>query len=1274
MRQGAYAEAIKPLKRDFFGKDQNITAGVLLAKCYYQLRDYQEAADVMARISPHKLTDPNDRRFAADVHIANEHYSDAYLEIIELLSTDQSDAKTYLWLDKISDLLDWDSLPNGSKAETVKGINSVYNDYAPYVAENGELWFVSDVAGIQTIFPASYDNRNIHLYYKTKPKGKDPAEVKKPSMLLKSRDYYYHDGPITEWKTENKYVLTLRDIDVVNGRVGLYFSNTSGKGASLVPFKYNGDYNTGHASFTNDGTRMIFSSDRDGGYGQMDLWYSDWVDGDWTEPVNFGPVINTPFNEVFPVYNSGKIYYSSDRTDKGYGALDIYYTIKSHGFNEVYNLRSPINGPYDDFAITFIDANEGYFASNRKPGVGGDDIYTFKTVPIKIKVKESHFEFANATIPKDAKLDIYNAHDSLVASVSNVENNTFKVANLESAERYILKSENAHIPKEASLKLVSKNGNDMATYTQAANKTYDFEIIPPADWIEPKGDSKPGITIKETLSGKIIAAEGVITEGIPVALKTSDGVVLSKSKTTSDGRFTMKNVALGEKYTIETENMDDYHEIDIFGKSGAITQSIVPTGKNRFSYTRAPAPAMWMETQEVSIPNVFAIVPNLNQGSDEPIVMYDGEDNELTTPEIDSDGFMKLGTMHTGKAYRLNLPDRDLHRDDRLVIIGGSGDTSQTVRPFDANNYFFEYLIYKDYGQAESDPETEPAIIALNPDSKLKSYKAQILNFDLPETTPFILRSTDGEQVDTLYADSKGVMIMSHINEDLEYELELIYTTFARNKEVEVYDSDSKLVYMGISENRKTFIFESLNLDDYSLAKQKNKDLSVLKLDFTGRVTGQLTKPVAITVRNADGMTLGSAYSTLKGDFSIKDIEAASPFVVTADTQDPDAALLVKIPNISDSLRITRSNDGNFYVNVTDPKQAESPIIALNSNQKETSFTGQILNFDLPETTPFVLRSMDGERADTLYANGQGVMIMHRINKDLEYELELIYTTFARNTKIKMYDLDNNLVCTGITENRKTFIFEDLDLDDYALSKKKNEDLSVLKLNFIGRVTSQDTRPIKIIVRDAKGLTLGSAYSTRKGDFSVKDIKPRSSYVVTADTKDPNAVLVVKVPDSPDSLSVKRNKDGKFYVNLSDKKQKEITLVDGNKDKISVKEGSRFSLPNVYYGFNSYYLKLESRKSVDRLIKLLKDNPELRVEIQSHTDSRGPANYNNLLSQRRADAVVKHITDAGINESRLIAMGKGEYELTNKCTDGVSCTDGEHAANRRTEFIILGKK
>jgi outer membrane protein OmpA-like peptidoglycan-associated protein len=88
----------------------------------------------------------------------------------------------------------------------------------------------------------------------------------------------------------------------------------------------------------------------------------------------------------------------------------------------------------------------------------------------------------------------------------------------------------------------------------------------------------------------------------------------------------------------------------------------------------------------------------------------------------------------------------------------------------------------------------------------------------------------------------------------------------------------------------------------------------------------------------------------------------------------------------------------------------------------------------------------------------------------------------------------------------------------------------------------------------------------------------------------------------------------------------------------------------------------------------MENNPGMIVEIQSHTDSRGPANYNLLLSHKRANGVVDYLVSKGISRDRLKAVGKGEKELTNKCSDGVPCSNPEHAKNRRTEFIILSNE
>jgi len=117
--------------------------------------------------------------------------------------------------------------------------------------------------------------------------------------------------------------------------------------------------------------------------------------------------------------------------------------------------------------------------------------------------------------------------------------------------------------------------------------------------------------------------------------------------------------------------------------------------------------------------------------------------------------------------------------------------------------------------------------------------------------------------------------------------------------------------------------------------------------------------------------------------------------------------------------------------------------------------------------------------------------------------------------------------------------------------------------------------------------------------------------------------------------------------------------------------GSIIELPNIYYNFNDATLRPDGRKDLDLLVNLMSQHPSVRVELASHTDCRGNSKYNQDLSQRRANGVVDYLVSVGIDRSRLRPKGYGESEPRNRCRDGVSCTEQEHARNRRTEVRIL---
>lgn len=111
-------------------------------------------------------------------------------------------------------------------------------------------------------------------------------------------------------------------------------------------------------------------------------------------------------------------------------------------------------------------------------------------------------------------------------------------------------------------------------------------------------------------------------------------------------------------------------------------------------------------------------------------------------------------------------------------------------------------------------------------------------------------------------------------------------------------------------------------------------------------------------------------------------------------------------------------------------------------------------------------------------------------------------------------------------------------------------------------------------------------------------------------------------------------------------------------------------LENIYYDLDKWEIRKDAAKELDKLVLLLKRNPRLQIELSAHTDSRESKIYNQILSERRAEAAVDYLVSHGIDKKRLTAKGYGKTRLVNKCADGVRCSEAEHQLNRRTEFTI----
>jgi outer membrane protein OmpA-like peptidoglycan-associated protein len=151
---------------------------------------------------------------------------------------------------------------------------------------------------------------------------------------------------------------------------------------------------------------------------------------------------------------------------------------------------------------------------------------------------------------------------------------------------------------------------------------------------------------------------------------------------------------------------------------------------------------------------------------------------------------------------------------------------------------------------------------------------------------------------------------------------------------------------------------------------------------------------------------------------------------------------------------------------------------------------------------------------------------------------------------------------------------------------------------------------------------------------------------------------------------VAKVEEKRSIINLFRKKSAPINIGSLFDTKL-YKVGDVVKLDNIYYDSESSKIRRDAARELEKLVNTMRKNPNMIIEIRSHTDTRGNAQDNLYLSQQRANEVVDFLVQKGVARGRMRGVGKGESEPVNGCGDGVQCTEAEHQRNRRTEFKIL---
>jgi len=263
-----------------------------------------------------------------------------------------------------------------------------FSEISPVIIKDG-IMFCSDRRLSGVTDRTSFDNRRLYSVYIAEKK--DTSDWRRPRAVKSERSSQFNTGPLCIAPDQNTVYFTSEIETGVPSRSrkfrnhsGIFTARLDGLQLnSIQPFEYNSrEYDMGQPSISADGRFLFFASDMPGGHGGSDIYFCESSNGEWSEPVNLGPKVNSAGADNYPcIHSSGKLYFTSNRPG-GLGGLDVYYSDNINGVWETpVRLPEPINSSSDDFAFVALpDLQKGYFASNRRRN---DDIYEFTTTIIR---------------------------------------------------------------------------------------------------------------------------------------------------------------------------------------------------------------------------------------------------------------------------------------------------------------------------------------------------------------------------------------------------------------------------------------------------------------------------------------------------------------------------------------------------------------------------------------------------------------------------------------------------------------------------------------------------------------------------------------------------------------------------------------------------------------------------------------------------------------------------------------------------------------------------
>lgn len=1075
----------------------------------------------------------------------------------------------------------------------------------------------------------------------------------------------------------------------------------------------NGKENDRSLSFLGD--EVVFASNRDHGVrpwitdqkqlgSDFDLYRSssDSV-GDVEEAKNLGPPFNSFRSEGNITFNrAGDVAIFSRSFEKQSLAEEERFGLfQSELVNGVWTDPQPFWFNHEGYSIQdpalSPDGSELFFASNMPGGFGGFDIYF-----VKERENQGGWAFPINTgrtinTEGDELSPFYHTTDSLLFFASDGQ------LGIGGLDLFVAKKDGNRFINISNLGLpFNSKSNDFALITDSSrnsgyftsdrggrsggNDLFHFNRID----AEAEEGYKDPLDAEPILKNRLSYASGqgdiggqflyrkVAQENVYLNLYNSEGRRIGAATTDSAGKFVFTGLNFYDSYIIK---LDEDQE-GLFGQStiffldnkGNKVDSARTLFFNAFSFQYLPKEYAFRPTlieedpSDLTIKILFTHEGVAQAVQDFELTALDGVIDTVTT---DSFGYIEIPHLRHKQLCQLQLLSKDGFTMEKssVEIVGFDGEVLAIAKK--ANDFQFRFTALRklDYNN-----------VSRYQGKKSNMFGRFVIDKKGKDGVVISLFDTEGNYVSTTTTDSTGEFIFDDLEYLKQYKLKLAeaYSDLFKDGKIYLLNEEREAIDSAGVFRFNEYAFVHLP-EDVSLP------LTLLDEEDEGSgiegfyaIQDVPIEGERLMLSSKNGVRLDTTITAVNGQFAFEDLIADEEYILT----------------LEDSLMVDDSS--NVYLISDSNATGEKVDLGRGGIVIKPGTFGTRLGSEIREPVKrfnlngaFQNDSNSVEGVELALFNDEGVRIqVAQIQADGGFSFEDL--DYYGPCIIRLSAQDQSLFYGG-----RITISETVDhAGDIPTSKNFNEYRFVLSPSLVKpRIEYMDEEdqtlnlttavkgilrfkrfpnvPLKLGLLDQSKRIVDSVTVLRDGHFEFSHLTEGQKYFIYRNGGDD-----INYSDWVWNLSA-------FGNDLAVKSWKlnEDTLAfiapkfwnGGNQNSGKGRSGVQENLPlePVYFDFSENELSQAAKDDLANLVRMLASDPHLRLSIKGFTDSRGEGEFNLKLSESRAHAVSKYLQSQGIDPARLKAHGYGENHLLNHCSNGVECTEEEHAINRRTEFYII---